>query len=347
MESVFRQTVIPKHEAHRMVPELNGDFIQWLRGFYYSVEAGSLVGATSIMHRNQSALTYQIQSLENMYGVPLFIGTKGKRGLTPEGKFLYTKAIELFSEIDSIRSAIGQSSPEGVGEVRIAAPNSVLVHYLPKYVNKFRAKYPGSCFVLEGVSTSPAALRMLASRQTDFVISLMDHLPDNVESHYLFSSDIQLITPKTGPYALTTANLEQVVDFPFIAATMLSEMGEYVSSQLTCMGATMRNEIMSSDSAGALEFVAEGLGISFVRDFTLSEADTTRFNVIPMTPPFKTLRYGVVYRRGMTMNYLCEKFLQCLEQPVEEAPRPEEKRPSEEKCAPAEKRTRGGTRHDS
>lgn len=323
-----------------MIPELNGDFIQWLRGFYYAVEAGSLVGATTAMHRNQSAITYQIQSLENMYGVALFTGNKGKRVLTPEGKFLYTKAIELFGEIESIRAALGQSSPETIGEIRIAAPNSVLVHYLPKYIAEFRSRYPSSCFVLEGVSTTQAALRMLASRQTDFVICLQDRTPDNVESRYLFSSNIQLITPKTGPYAVTTANLEQVVHFPFIASTQLSEMGEFLDSQLHCMGLTMHNEIMSSDAAGGKEFVAEGLGISFVRDFTLAESDAARFNIIPMTPPFKPMRYGVVFRRSMTMNYLCEKFLQCLE-PSVEAPAPEEKRPV------AEKRPRGGAKHDS
>lgn len=317
-----------------MIPELNGDFIQWLRGFYYAVEAGSLVGATTIMHRNQSAITYQIQSLENMYGVSLFTGNKGKRGLTPEGKYLYTKAVELFGEIEGIRVAIGQSAPEAVGEIRIAAPNSVLVHYLPDHVVAFRARYPRAAFVLEGVSSMQGALRMLASRQTDFVIGLLDRVPDNVESRYLFSSNINLITPKSGPYSMTTVNLEQLVDFPFIASTLRSEMGEYVSSQLNYIGLSMRKEIMSSDTAGAREFVAEGLGVSFVGGFTLASSDATRFNIIPMTPPFKPMRYGVVFRKSISMNFLCEKFLQSLE-PSVEAPSLEEKCPQ------------GGVKHDS
>ncbi len=60
-----------------MIPEFNGDYIQWLRGFYYTVELGSMVKAITVMNRNQSAISYQIQSLENLYGVSLFSNIKG------------------------------------------------------------------------------------------------------------------------------------------------------------------------------------------------------------------------------------------------------------------------------
>lgn len=312
-----------------MVPELNGDFIQWLRGFYYTVEAGSLVGATAIMHRNQSAITYQIQSLESMYGVPLFTSSKGKRALTEEGKFLYAKALELFGEISSIRNVIGQASQETASEIRIAAPNSILVHYLPHRISAFRMQCPGSGFILEGVSTTQIALRMLSSRQADFAICCYEVPPDNFEVRHLFSSNIMLLTPKTGPYAFVAPKLEQLTEVPFIAPPAHSELGRYLRSQLAYMGMTMRNEILSSDTAGAMEFVAEGLGIAFARDFSLAKSDSERFNIVPMTPPFKSMSYGVAHRKFMSMTYLHETFLACLEQP------------SAGKKPPAQKKTPG------
>jgi LysR family transcriptional regulator, cyn operon transcriptional activator len=296
-----------------MLPELNGDFIQWLRGFYYTVKSGSLTAATTNMHRNQSAITYQIQSLENMYGVPLFTGGKVKRNLTEEGKFLYTKAIELFSEIGSIRSEIDQATPSAVGEIRIAAANSILGHYLPDRISSFRDQYHGASFILEGVDNLQIALQMLASRQVDFSIVHLSGIPEFFEETPLFSSGIVLISPKTGPYAFTTRpELERLVDIPFIAPPHGSALESFLSSQLTRMGLAMRKEILSSATGGAKAFASAGLGISFVRDFSVNAADSERFNIVPMEPLFKRMTYGVVRRRAMAMPLLCEKFLECL-----------------------------------
>lgn len=88
-----------------MLPEFSGDFIQWLRGFYYTATCGSMTAAMKKMNRNQSALTYQIKSLEKEFGVKLFTGTKNNRVLTEEGKLLLTRASQIFSSINDLRQS--------------------------------------------------------------------------------------------------------------------------------------------------------------------------------------------------------------------------------------------------
>ena len=46
-----------------MIEELNGDFLQWLRGFYYVAQTGSIRRAAQMMNRNPSTISYQIRSL--------------------------------------------------------------------------------------------------------------------------------------------------------------------------------------------------------------------------------------------------------------------------------------------
>lgn len=295
-----------------MIPELSGDYVQWLRGFYYTVKTGSLTAATEIMHRNQSAITYQIQSLENMYGVPLFMKGKGKRELTEEGKFLYTKTIELFSEIDSIRPEINQASRGTVGEIKIAASNSILEYYLPEYVARFRERCPGASFILEGVTELQTALQMLASRQVDFGIVFLRNIPDYFETTPLFSSGIVLITPKTGPYAFTEARLEYLMDIPFITPRHGSSVDVDLRAQLTRMGLELHREILSASTSGAKQFVGQGLGVAFIRAFAIDEEDRDQFNIVPLEPLLKPMDYGIVQRRGMAMSTLCEEFLRCL-----------------------------------
>jgi len=284
-----------------------------LRGFYYTVKLGGLTAATASMHRNQSAITYQIQSLENMYGVPLFTSGRGKRDLTEEGKFLYTKAIELFSEIDGLRSEIDQESLSEGGEIRVAAPNSILEYFLPDHIARFRSQCPGARFILEGIDTPQGALQMLDSRQTDFALVNLTGIPNSFETTPLFSSAIILITPKTGPYALTTAELDLLGDMPFIAPSSGSSLDVNLRSQMARLGLEMRNEILSSSTGGAKAFVAEGLGVAFLRAFSVTEEEEAIFNVVSMAPMFKPMTYGVVRRKVLAMpSLLCEDFLRYL-----------------------------------
>ena len=71
-----------------MIPELNGDFLQWLRGFYYVAKTGSVRRAAELMHRNPSTISYQLRSLETELNTVLFDRYKKSLQITPEGKKL-------------------------------------------------------------------------------------------------------------------------------------------------------------------------------------------------------------------------------------------------------------------
>ena len=78
-----------------MIDEFSGDFLQWLRGFYYVAKTGSVSLAALEMGRNQPAISHQIKSIENEFGVTLFDRSRGRMALTPEGKKLFEKTISL------------------------------------------------------------------------------------------------------------------------------------------------------------------------------------------------------------------------------------------------------------
>lgn len=72
-----------------MIEELNGDFLQWLRGFYYVAQTGSIRRAAQMMNRNPSTISYQIRSLEEELNTVLFDRYKKSLLITPEGKKLF------------------------------------------------------------------------------------------------------------------------------------------------------------------------------------------------------------------------------------------------------------------
>jgi DNA-binding transcriptional LysR family regulator len=73
-------------EISSIFQESSGDIFQWLRGFYYVATTGSFSQAAIEMNRSQSALTIQIQKLENEFNIKLFDHSSPKIELTYDGK---------------------------------------------------------------------------------------------------------------------------------------------------------------------------------------------------------------------------------------------------------------------
>ena len=64
-----------------MIEEIPGDLLQWLKGFYYVAEKGSVTQATIVMGREQPSITRQIKCLGKELGVTLFDRSSGKMKL--------------------------------------------------------------------------------------------------------------------------------------------------------------------------------------------------------------------------------------------------------------------------
>lgn len=77
--------------------------LELLRTFIRVVETGSFAGAARIVGRTQSAVSMQIQRLEDQLGHSLFARGRGHApGLTPQGSFLVQRARELLALNDAI-----------------------------------------------------------------------------------------------------------------------------------------------------------------------------------------------------------------------------------------------------
>lgn len=105
-----------------MIPELNGDFLQWLRGFYYVAKTGSVRRAAELMHRNPSTISYQLRSLETELNTVLFDRYKKSLQITPEGKKLLGWTITTFETLQSMRSAVGTTDAGLQGDIFLGRP---------------------------------------------------------------------------------------------------------------------------------------------------------------------------------------------------------------------------------
>lgn len=100
-----------------MLDELSGDFIQWLRGFYYVATTGSVRKAAELMHKNPSTISYQLRALEQELNAVLFDRVKRSLRITAEGRKLLEWTNTTFDALESMRLAVGSSGGHLQGDV--------------------------------------------------------------------------------------------------------------------------------------------------------------------------------------------------------------------------------------
>ena len=150
-----------------MFDEINGDFIQWIRCFYYIAENRSMTLAARAMNRSQSTLSIQLKKLETLLNVPLFNRTNNTMILTEEGKKLYNKAITLLELVSDIQKLSDISDTEIYGNISIACLNQIATCFLPDYISQFRKKYQKVSFTLN-TGMHSMLTHLVSSNEVDF-----------------------------------------------------------------------------------------------------------------------------------------------------------------------------------
>lgn len=125
-----------------MINELNGDFIQWLRGFYYVARSGSVRKAAELMHRNPSTISYQLHALENELGVILFDRYNKTMRITHEGETLFEWAIATFDALKNMFASVSSEGGNLHGPLKMAS-TLLIVSLAIKPVTQFIRTYPG------------------------------------------------------------------------------------------------------------------------------------------------------------------------------------------------------------
>lgn len=298
-----------------MISEFNGDFLQWLRGFYYTAQTGSMSAATHIMNRNQSALTHQIKSIEEELGVKVFRGTKANRELTEEGRYLLSRTVQIFEIINELKDNIGRAPDELEGEISIVAVFSALQSYMPSIVTSFNQQYPNVRFFLYGESQRDLLYEKLISRKVDLGIISASAVPDELVFEPLFKAELVLLAPKTGPYAISgPIFLEQIIEMPFIAPPSRSTLGMFLEHQFSRYGLSLRITHMVEHQEALKECVANGMGISIMDDMVCTQEMNPNLNVVPLCAFLKPRIYGILRRRDLFMSSLLKVFISCMHQ---------------------------------
>ncbi|MDA7453203.1 LysR family transcriptional regulator [Candidatus Pelagibacter ubique] len=113
-----------------------------LKIFHAVAEAGSLTNATINLNLSQSAISRQIQSLEQDLKVQLFERHARGLTLTENGEYLFKTAHDVISKLKEVESTLGDQKNKPTGKLTITTVRSFGTHWLTPRIQEFMTLNP-------------------------------------------------------------------------------------------------------------------------------------------------------------------------------------------------------------
>ncbi len=227
-------------------------------------ETGSFTRAGERAGLTQSAVSRQIQRMEETLGVPLFQRTTRRVVLTVAGADLKEEAARLLGEFDSLRRRFEEKHGAAPKSVRVGVSRSIGTAYLPGFYVAFQKEEP-DCRIVTEHGDSEVLLQRLRDFQLDVVVCAGGRRwPVGVEEAYRFSDECVAIGPAGSSTGEGSAGEALFRELPLLLMSSGSRTGHLITAWLEerYPGLGAASELDSFDLI--VNLVALGGGVSIV-----------------------------------------------------------------------------------
>jgi DNA-binding transcriptional LysR family regulator len=275
--------------------------LRHLRYFKAVADELNFTRAASRLRVAQSAVSSQIQDLENELGVVLLERTRRRVTLTAAGE-AFVEASERI--LRSVEDASRQARRIGHGEygtLAVGFIGSQSHEWMPRVLKRFRAKYPEVEVTLTEIHPSQQ-LEALFARTLDVgLVGPISGKPPPGLRLECFSEEWPFVgMPNDHRFArLHKVALGQLKDEPFIFTSEKNSPSyrSLISRMCERAGFVPRVAQEVDRARTGVQYVAAGFGISiFAEHISRLPAPGVRF--VPLSGPVQKIRYGIAWRKG-------------------------------------------------
>jgi DNA-binding transcriptional LysR family regulator len=165
--------------------------------FHLVVKHRSFTKAAELAGLTQSAITRQMQGMENSLGIDLLERTTRSVRVTHAGEFLYQESIKLLGDVDHSLRRLKEDFGNAAKEIRIGVSRSISPAYLPGF---FHANLRSGLKASYRVESRPSAdiISALEANELDLgVFCPPQRLPKTLVTTHHFSDAFTVIAPRT------------------------------------------------------------------------------------------------------------------------------------------------------
>lgn len=237
----------------------------------------------------QSAISRQIQLLEQELGAPLFLREgKGIR-LSPLGMRFLPHAQRILRCVEEASEEAQNFQNPHAGRVHLGFPHSVGVYYVPRLIAAFQEVYPEVSFNLVQTRVSNLLGQL---RQGDLELAIVTPYPsvlaDHYKGEYLTQESLQIVLPNFHPLANEKeAQLAALKDDAFVLFKEGYTLRKIVWDACIDAGFVPKIAFEAEETDTIRAFVQAGLGVSVlppsetatalgIRELSISQPEVTR-----------------------------------------------------------------------
>lgn len=252
--------------------------IQFLETFIRIAEFGSFSKTASKLNVSQSAISQQVEVLENYFGAKLFERSIKGVELTIEGKILLKYSKSILDYLELAKKEIEESLGEIKGVLKISSSTIPGEHILPKFFINFKKEYPEMSYQIE-VNDSEISLNKLREGLMD--LAAVGSLENEKEFDSIVLAEEELVLAVPANHELATKgiiDLQEIVKYPYLIREKTSGTRRESEKILLKEGISIKNlqiiaELNTTESI--LTAISEGLGISLISSIAASKFEKT------------------------------------------------------------------------
>jgi len=284
-----------------------------LQALIHVADSSSFTEAARQLHLTQSAISRQVQQLEEHYGVALFDRTSRKVALTEHGRDVYAVACETLNDLRALAQRLSPAPVDRPFRIRIFV--SLAVRWLLPRLSSFYALNPALCLSIETVSGEVVE----TSGDCDaYVLYLRDGLDDRPLTVLFDEYLVPVCAPRLGDGQLPPRSLETLGDHALIhGSTARHEWNLWLQAHQDRPERSYKHLMFNLDDL-ALDAAARGLGVAMTDQVLAHDALARGDLIVPFGEPLKTGGvYALWLRDSGAAHPACTAVLQWFEAQLE------------------------------
>lgn len=285
-----------------------------LRYFSAIVRSGSIRAAAQDLRIAQSAVSRQIQSLEDEIGAKLF--ERSRRGvvLTQAGELLrdYVKDATFYAE--RLRSELDALQNLRRGMVRLHVIESAVPHLVPLAISDFRRDHPGIAFTVV-VTGSDAVLEAVKEAEADIGVAFGRNAIPEVQVKARAAEPLCAIMRAGHPLSsLPSVAVKQAIEFPIGVPLTRGGTGVLLDAALAAAGLRLAPALVTNSIDLLRRFAMGTDSITFLpRLMVTGETPDPAVAIVPVEDaPMASSYVEILTLRGRTLPLAAEQFVSYL-----------------------------------
>lgn len=237
--------------------------------FHLVVKHRSFTRAAELAGLTQSAITRQIQGVENSLGIQLLERTTRTVRTTPAGEFLYREAARLLGDVDQSLQHLAQEFAGARKEVRVAVSRTIGLAYLPGFFHANLRHHPQIGYRVSCQPSNEIFAALEANERDIGVLCSPKRLPKTLRVTHRFSDAFALIvssdkSPELKTISRPAFRAEWLKQQNWLLIDQHSNTGQQLRSWMKRQGWRFEPTMQLDNFDLIINLVSLGMGVSFV-----------------------------------------------------------------------------------